>query len=139
MVGSLLIAACDPGPDPFRFPIGEISVGEASLSVWVADEAPERRQGLRGVARLPDEIDGMLFVFPMPASLSFTMRDTLIPLDIWWFDGDMRLIGRTAMEPCQGEPCVSYGSPGDARWALETMAGEWTFMTGSELSIVENG
>jgi len=81
----------------------------------------------------------MLFVFPVSSTLSFTMQDTLIPLDIWWFDEEMRLMGSTAMVPCRSEPCVSYRSPGDARWALETPAGELRFEVGDQLSIVENG
>ena len=108
------------------------------LTVWVADESQERRQGLRGVEQLPEGIDGMLFVFPGASSLSFTMRDTLIPLDIWWFDAEMKLMGSTAMVPCGGELCVTYRSPGDAKWALETPAREFRFDQGALLSIVEN-
>ena len=114
-------------------------MGDATLTVWVADESQERRQGLRGVEELPDGLDGMLFVYPAAASLSFTMRDTLIPLDVWWFDEEMRLIGSTAMVPCETTPCVSYRSPGAARWALETPAGQMQIDTGDRLSIVENG
>ena len=119
--------------------MSEIAVGDSSLTVWVADESPERRQGLRGVEELPAGIDGMLFVFPAASSLGFTMRDTLIPLDIWWFDAEMTLIGSTAMVPCESEPCVTYRSPGEARWALETPAGQTRLEIGSPLSIVENG
>lgn len=139
MVAFLAVASCSNGDDLARFPSGEISVGSSSLTVWVADESSERRQGLRGVESLPDGIDGMLFAHAEAASMSFTMRDTLIPLDIWWFGEDMTLIGSTAMEPCESTPCVSYGSPGKARWALETPAGEHDFEPGDLLSIVENG
>ena len=105
----------------------------------MADESQERRQGLRGVEELPGGIDGMLFEFPVASSLNFTMRDTLIPLDIWWFDAEMALIGGTAMVPCEAEPCATYRSPGAAKWALETPAGETRFDQGAVLSIVESG
>lgn len=135
----LALTSCGGGTGADAFPVGEIEVGDSALTVWVADESAERRQGLRGIEELPDELDGMLFVFPVASSLSFTMRDTLIPLDIWWFDAEMTLIGRTLMVPCESEPCASYGSPGDARWALETPWGEASFAAGERLSIVENG
>jgi uncharacterized membrane protein (UPF0127 family) len=135
----MALTSCGSATSADAFPVGEIAVGDSTLTVWVADESPERRQGLRGVEELPQGLDGMLFVFEAPSSLSFTMRDTLIPLDIWWFDAEMTLIGSTAMVPCESEPCVSYRSPGDARWALETPAGELRFDLGQPLSIVESG
>jgi uncharacterized membrane protein (UPF0127 family) len=135
----MALMTCGNGTGANEFPVGEIVVGESALTVWVADESQERRQGLRGVEELSRGLDGMLFVFPGASPLSFTMKDTLIPLDIWWFDAEATLIGRTAMVPCGGEPCVSYRSPGDARWALETPAGEMRFETGARLSIVEKG
>lgn len=76
-----------------------------------------------GVRALPDDIDGMLFVFDGAAQVWFTMRDTLIDLDIWWFDASGRLIGSTPMVPCRQTPCRSYPSPGPVTWALETPAG----------------
>lgn len=139
MGGVLALASCGNGASSDAFPVGQIEVGDSALTVWVADESPERRQGLRGVEEMPDGLDGMLFEFPEPSSLSFTMRDTLIPLDIWWFDAEMTLIGSTAMAPCESEPCVSYRSPGDARWVLETPSGEARFEVGEQLSVVENG
>ena len=135
----LALTSCGNSTGIDAFPVGDIEVGDERLTVWVADESQERRQGLRGVEELPEGLDGMLFVFPVPAALSFTMRDTLRPLDVWWFDGEMMLIGRTAMVPCESALCVSYRSPGDARWALETPAGEVSFEAGERLSIVGNG
>ena len=134
----MFLTTCGNGASSDEFPVDDIAVGDSVLTVWVADESQERRQGLRGVEQLPGGIDGMLFVFPVVSSLSFTMRDTLIPLDIWWFDAGMKLMGSTAMVPCESEPCVTYRSPGEARWALETPAGEFRFDQGALLSIVEN-
>ena len=53
-------------------------------------------------------LDGMLFVFPVPSSPSFWMKDTLIPLDIGFFDEDGVLIGVLTMDPCREEPCRGY-------------------------------
>jgi uncharacterized protein len=80
----------------------------------------------------------MLFVFDEPRSATFGMEDTLIPLDIWWFDDTGLLLGSTTMEPCEDQACPSYRSPGVIGWALETPAGEREFVVGAKLSTVEN-
>lgn len=116
-----------------------IRVGAADLDVWVADESSERRQGLKGVAQLPEGVDGMLFVFATPSVHGFHMRDTLIALDAWWIDSDGRLIGTAAMEPCLAEPCTSYQPPSDVKWVIETAAGAQRFDLGDMFSIVESG
>lgn len=92
-----------------------------------------------GLDHLPGGIDGMLFVYSTPRTVGFHMRNTLIDLDIWWFDADMGLIGSAEMEPCEAEPCTSYASPGDVQWVLETTLGEYEFEPGDRLSIVEMG
>lgn len=132
------MAACASSQTAARFDVVEIEVGDVRLDVWLADESGERIQGLSEIEGLPQGIDGMLFVFPVTASTSFNMEDMFFPLDIWWFDPEMTLIGRTRMEPCTGFPCTSYGSPGEIGWALETPAEEHDFKNGDRLSIVEN-
>jgi uncharacterized membrane protein (UPF0127 family) len=112
-----------------------VTVGDEELTVLVADSPNERRQGLTGVEALPEGIDGMLFVFPNAAPASFHMLETLIPLDIWWFDAEGSLLGGTAMEPCPAKPCLTYRSPGAVRWALETPQGGYRFRAGEALSV----
>lgn len=130
-----MLAACtaQPGVDE-RFPVAEMSVGSTRLTVWVADQPSQRQQGLKGVAQLPDGVDGVLFVWDSPGTRSFSMADTLIPLDIWWFDAAGALIGSTVMEPCPDEVCPAHLSPDDVYRALETPAGERQFPLGALLS-----
>lgn len=59
--------------------------GSHTFSVEVADDAQERAQGLMFRDTL-DEAAGMLFVYPKPRSVSFWMKNTLIPLDIIFTD-----------------------------------------------------
>ncbi|HEY4607427.1 MAG TPA: DUF192 domain-containing protein [Acidimicrobiia bacterium] len=115
------------------FPTDAVVVGDFDLEVWVADEPGERQQGLRGVTRLPADIDGMLFTFADPVSVSFVMEDTTIPLDLWFFDEDGALIGSEEMTPCSTEPCPRYPAPGPIAWALETPAGSFEFRPGDLL------
>lgn len=107
-----------------------------TLTVAVATTSEQRSQGLRGVSELPEGVDGMLFVFEEPQQATFGMRDTLIPLDIWWFDSGGRLLGSTRMEPCASEPCPSYGSPGPVVWALETPARQVRLVPGDTLTVL---
>ncbi|MFQ5522138.1 MAG: DUF192 domain-containing protein [Acidimicrobiia bacterium] len=117
------------------FTRARITVGSEELVVLVADTPSERRRGLKSVGELPEGITGMLFVFPSAAQVGFHMKDTLIPLDIWWFDNEGLLLGSTAMEPCSGDPCLSYRSPAAVRWALETPQRRYRFQGGARLSV----
>lgn len=128
------MTACSAPDVGEPFPTAVIEVGDVDLRVWVADESSERRQGLMGVEALPDGVDGMLFAYEIARPAAFHMKDTVIPLDIWWFDGDGALLGSARMEPCTGDSCVSYGSPGPVRWVLETPAGSLSLDPGAVIS-----
>ena len=104
------------------FPTAVIGVGEESWTVAVAGTQALRVQGLRGVADLGG-LDGMLFSFPEDSAAGFTMRGTLIPLDIAFFAADGSLVDRLEMVPCNADPCPSYRAAGPYRYALETPAG----------------
>jgi hypothetical protein len=115
----------------------DIDVGDVTLTVAAAETTQQRARGLMEVESLPPGMDGMLFDFGGAASASFQMRNTVIPLDIWWFEPGGRLIGVTTMTPCEAEPCESYESPGEIGWALETPAGEIALTAGAQLSTGE--
>lgn len=116
------------------FETATVEIGDSVLDVAVAESVEQRSQGLRGVERLPDGLDGMLFVFGDARTATFGMEDTLIPLDIWWFDREGALLGSTTMVPCKEQLCEVYPSPGEVAWALETPAGAWRFSPGSVLA-----
>ena len=51
------------------------------FEVWIASTPERREQGLMFVKALPEK-GGMLFLFPVPMSAAFWMRNTFIPLDL---------------------------------------------------------
>lgn len=111
-----------------------VVVGDDRLEVAVADTTAERSQGLRAAVDLGG-LDGMLFIHDGEGPVTYTMRDTLIPLDIWFIDAGGIIVGTTEMEPCDAEPCPSYPSPGPVLRVLETELGRYDFSVGDALSI----
>ncbi|MEA1902356.1 MAG: DUF192 domain-containing protein [Actinomycetota bacterium] len=138
LILTVLVGACSSTVPSDLFESAEIRVGTTDLNVWIADESAERRRGLMEIEVLPSGIDGMVFSWSSPVSARFHMENTLMPLDIWWFDADGVLIGRTEMVPCETEDCPTYRPPGPVLSALETPAGVETFPSGAVLSTVEN-
>jgi uncharacterized membrane protein (UPF0127 family) len=62
---------------------------------------------------------GMLFVFDRDDILSFWMKNTLIPLDIVWFDAGGRIVDISAeAQPCRADPCPRYTNRLPARAVL---------------------
>jgi uncharacterized membrane protein (UPF0127 family) len=101
--------------------------------VEVVDDEAERSRGLMHRESLP-RFAGMLFVYDSPQPVAFWMRNTLIPLDMLFFDGAGRLtrIKENAV-PHDETPIVG----GDAiRYVLEInggMAAELGIEPGAEI------
>lgn len=67
---------------------------------------------------------GMLFVFPDAQPRTFWMKNTLIPLDMLFFDSNRKLVAIQAnAAPCHADPCALYPSGAPARYVLELNAG----------------
>lgn len=98
--------------------VRSVEVDGRPLQVAWADSPEERRRGLMEVEDLGD-LDGMVFEFETERTVSFTMRNTLIPLDIYFFDSDGEAVGTQEMVPCESEPCPSYPADAPVRYALE--------------------
>lgn len=110
-----------------------VVIGADELEVAVADTSAERSQGLRQAADLGG-LDGMLFIHNAVGPVTYGMRDTLIPLDIWFIDAAGMIVGTSEMEPCDSEPCPSYPSPEPVLRVLETELGRYDFSVGDSVT-----
>lgn len=99
-----------------------IEVDGVPYAVAVAQTRDELAQGLMGVEDL-GPLDGMLFVYSTESIVSHWMKDTLIPLDIAFFDASGFLVSVSSMTTCLDDDCPSYASAGPARYALEVPLG----------------
>lgn len=92
------------------------------LEVELAETREEKRAGLMHVRHLPDT-SGMAFINQAPSRGAFFMKNTLIPLDIAFWDEGGRIIEILQMEPCRADPCPLYEPQGPYVGALEVNRG----------------
>lgn len=95
-------------------------VKEVMVELAISDQ--ERMTGLMNREELAENT-GMLFVFEDEKVRSFWMKNTHIPLDIFFFDAQNSLVSHTTMQPCKTTDCPFYTSFKPAMYALEMPAG----------------
>ncbi|EHQ07857.1 DUF192 domain-containing protein [Leptonema illini] len=98
----------------------EIEIGGIPARVEVVRTKEERQQGLMHRTSLGKD-EGMLFVFPEEKIQSFWMKNTLVPLDVAFFDSQGFLVDVQRMDPDDGARIYSSSSP--ALYAIEMNAG----------------
>ena len=101
--------------------------GKRFSTEFAVDDA-SRELGLMNRTQLAAD-HSMLFIFPDDQPRTFWMKNTLIPLDILYFDKDRKLVSmQVNAQPCKADPCGLYPSTRgdkyvDARYVLELPAG----------------
>lgn len=110
-----------------------------SFSVELALDDATRAKGLMFRDEMPHK-HGMLFVFDDLAPRSFWMKNTRIPLDIFYFDDQLTLVSVSEnTRPCRTPRCPAYPSAGPAKYVLELNAGlarELEVKVGDKLELV---
>ncbi len=104
---------------PESFVTGEF--GGVSLRIEYVTTDAARMRGLGGRESIPRDY-GMLFVFPKAETYGFWMKDTLVPLDIFWLDTKGQVISIAENVATSSYPNVFYPSA-PAYYVLETVAG----------------
>lgn len=115
----LATTACASAGEPWVELAGE------RYTVEIADNDEARARGLMFRDVLPAG-SGMLFIHDRQAPQAYWMKNTRIPLDILYFDNDLRLVSQQRdVPPCVGGVgCPAYPSRAPARYVLELNAGE---------------
>jgi uncharacterized membrane protein (UPF0127 family) len=107
-----------------------VELGGKRFKVEIADTQEKQALGLMFRDSMPAD-EGMIFLFPNEALRSFWMKNTRIPLDIMYFDKDLKMVSVSAdTPPCRVSRCPSYLSSKPAMYVLELNAG-----TASELGV----
>lgn len=114
-----LLAAC-AGTDPHW-----VELRGERFTVEIADDDASRARGLMFRDSLPSG-HGMLFIHDAEEPQAFWMKNTRIPLDIFYFDAQRRLVSVSRRTPpcTRGDRCPVYPSRGPALYTLELIAGE---------------
>jgi uncharacterized membrane protein (UPF0127 family) len=92
------------------------------LEVDLALTGSAQARGLMEVEQIPDDY-GMVFLWSDSAKHSFYMKNTLIPLDIAWWDGEGNIVDIQTMQPCTEDPCKTYVPADTHVGAVEVNAG----------------
>lgn len=108
-------------PNDVPVPQKQISIGDVSLTVEVADTELARERGLSGRAALK-EGTGLLFVFEKDGTWGIWMKDMNFPIDIVWIDASGTVVSVEAEVSPDTYPKAFYPSA-PARYVLEVSAG----------------
>ena len=87
LIAGPVFAGCSETTAEFRW-----DDGAARFVVEIADNDQERARGLMFRETMPSGA-GMLFIYEQPQSVSFWMKNTLIPLDMIFIGADGRVNG----------------------------------------------
>jgi uncharacterized membrane protein (UPF0127 family) len=95
---------------------------ENCFFVKIADTPEKRSQGFMYRESLAEN-RGMLFIFDKEGNYSFWMKNTLIPLDIIWLNGNKEVVFiKNNAQPCQNE-CPAIKPDAEAKYVLEINTG----------------
>lgn len=120
-VGAIFLAIHVVAPESSEALPATAEFGGVSLRIDYATTSAARELGLGGRQNVPENY-GMLFVFPKDDLYGFWMRDTLVPLDMFWLDVKGQVIYLEENVQPDSYPRVFYPTA-PARYVLETAAG----------------
>ena len=115
----IFLASCAKSLDEILIDNGEKII---KINAEIADDNDEKAKGLMFREEL-DENYGMFFVFDDERELTFWMKNTLIPLDMIFIDGNLQIADIKNAVPCRKDPCELYKSSKPAKYVLEVNSG----------------
>ena len=126
LAGGSAVAQTGPLEDLDAFPRGKLEIADGkkvkhTFDVWLADSPSRQAQGLMFVRSLP-ALRGMLFVHESPKPISMWMKNTYIPLDMVFIDGQGRI--QEIVEQTKPHSLAIISSKDPALAVLEIAGGE---------------
>jgi uncharacterized membrane protein (UPF0127 family) len=133
--GSAPAPSMDPAAENYvspELPRARVRVPDAFggthlVEVEVAATPASRERGLMWRTSLPDT-QGMLFIFQRESVQNFWMKNTLIPLDLFYIDRTLRIVG--IVENAEPKTLIGRGVPYPSMYVLEVPGG-WTARVGA--------
>lgn len=129
LISLVVVAGCKGPVDGTnqKQPTGTLQISRGNrilltLDVKLAITQAAQAKGLMGVKSLPKN-SGMAFLFSGPVRFGFFMKDTLIPLDIAFWNSDGAVLEVLQMEPCTQADCPLYAPGSDYVGAVEVNKG----------------
>src|SRR5436190_137016 len=124
---ALAMAAAGAAPARAQYataaPAEAVFPDQTVVALEVARNEPERSRGLMFRKSMPERA-GMIFLFDHPGIYPFWMKNTLIPLDMFWTDTTGKVVWiAESVPPCQADPCPEYPPKAVASYVIETNAG----------------
>lgn len=115
------VAASQPkgNPQP-KLPVVKLWVGTNQVSAEIASTHYQISTGMMFRTNMA-EMEGMLFVFPVPQEIAFYMRNTLIPLSCAYIDAEGNILEIYDMEPLNETPIPSTSN--QIQYVLEVRQG----------------
>jgi len=110
----------DPGRPKLRWARVTFPHNGETLDVELAETEDQRQRGLMYRKELP-ETHGMLFLFNNRGPRRFWMKNTCLPLDMMFIDGDGLIVGIEENVPTMNENSYSVGCA--SQYVLEVGAG----------------
>lgn len=116
---AIALSACSKPQVAIR-PSGGDAAAIATVKVEIADTPAKREIGLMYRKRLAPDA-GMIFIFPKALPVRFWMKNTEIPLDMIFANGEGRIIGIVTNAAPYSERLLAV--EGNSKYVLEVNAG----------------
>jgi uncharacterized membrane protein (UPF0127 family) len=98
--------------------IATLVINQDTYSLEIAKTQDQRQRGLMFREKLGAK-NGMVFIYPNSANHRIWMKNTKIKLTVIWVDDSGVVLGVQRLEPCQRDPCKSYGLNQPSRYIIE--------------------
>lgn len=121
------------GAKEITFNTVAITINQDIYSLEIAKTQDQRQRGLMFRDKL-DFKNGMVFIYPNSGNHRIWMKNTRIKLTVIWVDERGQVISIQRLEPCQRDPCESYGLDQPSKYIIELNHQTHNVIIGDEIS-----